>query len=69
MSNSIPIVPVLFLYGLSAGLALVLTKPSSGMRSVVLTVLVGIAMMAGLTLAVNWVVGEIAYEASWYFYQ
>lgn len=69
MSSSIPIIPVLFLYGLSAGLALVLTRPSSGMRSVVFTLLIGIAMMAGLSLAVNWVVGEIAYEASWYYYK
>jgi hypothetical protein len=69
MPNSIPIVPVLFLYALSAGLAFVLTKPSSGMRSVVMTLLVGIAMMAALTFAVNWVITEIAYAASWYFYQ
>lgn len=69
MSSSIPIVPVLFLYALSAGLALVLTRPSSGMRSVVLTLLIGIAMMAGLSLGVNWIVGRIAYEASWYYSQ
>lgn len=69
MSSSIPIIPVLFLYGLSAGLALVLTRPSSGMRSIVLTLLIGFAMMAGFSLTVNWVVAKIAYEASWYYYQ
>ena len=69
MSNTIPIIPVLFLYALSAGLAFVLTKPSSGMRSVVLTLLVGIAMMASLSFTINWVVSKIAYEASWFYYQ
>ncbi|MGH7040063.1 MAG: hypothetical protein ACREFK_16835 [Stellaceae bacterium] len=69
MPNTIPLVPVLFLYCLSAGLALVLTKPSSGMRSVVVTLLIGFAMMAAFSLAVNWAVAKIAYEASWYYYQ
>lgn len=69
MSSTVPILPALALYGLVAGLTFVLTRPSSGMRSVVLTLLIGVAMMAGLSFAINWVVDEIAYQASWYYYR
>ncbi|HJU15148.1 MAG TPA: hypothetical protein VJ770_01650 [Stellaceae bacterium] len=67
MSTPLPIIPLLVLYSLAAGLAFVVTKPSSGLRSVVVTLLIGAAMLAGLSFAVNALVAEIAFEASWYY--
>jgi hypothetical protein len=69
MSSDLPLLPALALYGLAAGLALVLTRPSSGMRTVVLTLLIGVALLGSLSLAVNWVVNTVAAEADWNYYQ
>ena len=65
----IPILPLLALYALSAGLALFVTKPSSGLRAVVLTLIIGIAMLGGISFVVTSIVSRIAYEASWYYDQ
>lgn len=68
MLLGIPLRSVLILSGLVGALALIWTKPSSGMRSVVLTLLIGTAMLAGLSLAVFSIVHAISYEESWGFY-
>lgn len=69
MSSDLPLLPALALYGLAAGLALVLTRPSSGMRTVVFTLLIGVALLGSLSLAVTWIVNMVAAEADWNYYQ
>lgn len=68
MSGGIPILPLLVLYLLASGLALFVTRPSSGRRAVVLTLIIGVAMPAGVGLTVSSLASKIAYEASWGWY-
>jgi hypothetical protein len=63
---SLPLLPLLALYLLLAGLALFVTKPASGLRTVVLTLIIGITMLGTLGFAVTAVLHHISYEESWY---
>jgi hypothetical protein len=67
--SHIPVLPLLALYGLTAAAALFITRPSTGMRAVVLTLVIGIAMLAGISLTVSAIIDKISYEASWSYYQ
>jgi hypothetical protein len=66
MPSSLSITPLLALYVIAAVLALFVTKPSTGLRAVVLTLIIGIAMLGGIGLAVTSVINKVASEASWY---
>jgi hypothetical protein len=65
----IPLAPLLVLYLIAAGLALFVTRPSTGLRAVVLTVIIGVAMLAGISFAVESIINKVADEASWYYDQ
>jgi hypothetical protein len=66
MPGPLPITPLLALYVVAAVLALFVTKPSTGLRAVVLTLIIGIAMLGGIGLAVTSILNKVAAEASWY---
>jgi hypothetical protein len=69
MPSPLPITPLLALYVVAAVLALFVTKPSTGLRAVVLTLIIGIAMLGGIGLSVTSIVNKVAAEASWYYDQ
>jgi hypothetical protein len=69
MSQNIPILPLLALYAVTAASALFVTRPSSGRRAVVLTLIIGGAMLLGISLTVGAIIDKISYEASWSYYQ
>jgi hypothetical protein len=67
--SALPIFPLATLYLLLSALALFVTKPASGLRAVVLTLIIGIAMLGALGLAVTAIVNAINYQASWSYDQ
>lgn len=69
MSQHIPILPLLALYAVTAASALFVTRPSTGRRAVVLTLVIGIAMLLGISLTIASIINQISYEASWSYYQ
>ena len=69
MSHHIPILSLLALYAVTAAAAVFVTRPSSGRRAVVLTLIIGVAMLLGISLTIGSIISQISYEASWSYYQ
>lgn len=67
--SALPVFPLLAVYGVAAGLAIFITRPSSGLRAVVLILIIGVAMLVGISFTVTSILGRVATEASWYYDQ